>query len=286
MQSDNDEMDTDHECPVQPLIEMSQDCVVEWNESQDLFPSVSLDGTKTPLRSSSASPKSSSGRRRFRRLSIGLEEVRRKLEEQNHQIRSADRGRGSEQQQKVDSSGKATGGEEEEEVDAIFGYLQQENDGFPGISLAQAATQRTQNRQPIPTAIYPNRRAVTSLASRRRRRERERDPQSNKRTHVVEAGTNGGKPLVVCTPGCQTPPTTIQEGAFDSLLKQLMTRESSDRKIAVPSRDKENAVLIKLASSASTNPRPLAADPQDQASQELLSTMVKAADQMNDTISR
>lgn len=224
------------ESPGQPLVEMSQDCVVEWNESQhESFP---LGGAKTPLCSSSISPKSSSGRHRQNKphRSLGLEEVRRKLEEQSQ--RSGDRGKRTKTTRESKSPGNASG---EEEINAIFDILKQEDNGLPpGVSPVEAATQRTGNRERIPAGLYRNRPAVTSLAPRRRRRQQEQIPLSNKRQQSDPSGGVSTASL------CKTPPPSTKEGAFDSLLKQLTEQEASGLKVPAPSLDKENLSLLPL----------------------------------------
>lgn len=189
------------ECHVQPLLEMSQDCIVEWNESQHVS-----DFATTPQ---AESPRTSSG-------VIALDEVRRKLDEE-----TTDRG--------------------DEEINAIFHLLQQEDEGLLGTSPSRVATQRTKNSRK--ESMYINRPVKNSLASRRRRRQRERDSVSNKRPHRTEP---------TGTPVCNTPPHKITEGAFDSLLKQL--KQSSERTTPQPIGDKENSNIVHSSSHFSKSP--------------------------------
>lgn len=244
----DDDSSSEDDCPVHPLIEMSQDCVVEWNdESQELVPS---SGTKTPLRSSSASPKNSSGRRRKRRSSIELEEVRRKLEDQNNQ-RSANENRGA--------KSKVTG---EAEVDAIFNILQQEDAEFRGqLSPAEMSTQHTANHpKKVSGTLYRKRPNSSSLAARRRRRQCDRIPLSNKRQQL-EALSEGSLSAATVAAACTTPPPSTKEGAFDSLLKHLATREISERRPPVSDRVKENTSLSSSVSGSTESLRTGGANP-------------------------
>jgi hypothetical protein len=113
---------------VQPLIEMSQACIVEWNESPDVsIPDMADRAGRGTSTSSSASSSSKSGGGRRQRRSIRLEGVRRKLEEQqgtNHHNRN--RNRGDQQKNRSSSSSEGSG---EEEIDDIF-RLHQEDEGL------------------------------------------------------------------------------------------------------------------------------------------------------------
>jgi hypothetical protein len=267
MSDDNGEMDVE-DCHIQPLIEMSQDCIVEWNESQDV--SIPESSTTTPMAdragrgtttsSSSGSSKSGGGRRQ--RRSIGLEEVRRKLEEQQGTNHPHHR-----DQQKNWSSSRSKGSGEEE-IDAIFHLLKQEDEGLVGISPTNAATQQTGNQQRIEAKdSYRSRPTVSSLASRRRRRQREGGPAviSNKRKQTAgRPGEGEEASLLPNAPQCNTPPpiSVSTEGAFDSLLKQLTTRPSSERKIPIPrpTSDKENpSILLPVVPGGTNTKSPLKA---------------------------
>lgn len=237
-------MNNDEECQIQPLMELSQDCIVEWNESQDAGRSVSSE-TTTPMseRGRGISPTSSKSNERRERRSIGLEEVRRKLEEQSGRKH---RGRGD---RKTMRSRNVSG---EEEIDAIFDLLKQDDEGLMGTSPTKAATQRIGNRRTEPLDSYRSRPVVRSLASRRRRRQREGVPVSNKKKHIERPGNEeaGG----ATGQQCKTPPPNVTVGAFDSLLKQLTTRQSAERDVPIPSLDKENPSPLAISAKCPPNP--------------------------------
>jgi hypothetical protein len=139
--SEDVEMD---ESLMEPLQEMSQDCIVEWNE---VHPVSDIQLATTPINESPSHGVS------------GLDEVRRKLED-----------------------GKIDRGEDE--INAILNLLQNDNRGGvpPGESPSAVATQRTKNpRQDDSIPIRPKSKK-SSLASRCRRQRQPVPPLlSNKR---------------------------------------------------------------------------------------------------------
>ena len=231
MGNDHDKMDADEDDfhgHVQPLMEMSQDCIVEWNESPDSgIPKSSFSPT-TPF-SSTTTPKVSSGQSdEARSGASGLEEIRRKLEDENN-------GKYHQSSSNNNQSG-------EEEIDAIFRRLQEGLES--GSSLTDAATQRTGNRLSEKTVdIYRKRPTVSSLASRRRRRQRAGGPalESHTREQQEEHRPSvEGEASVPTGQQCNTPPPNVTEGSFASLLKQLTRRQTSEEKNPLPILEKEN----------------------------------------------
>lgn len=131
---------------VEPLLEMSQDCVVEWNdESQEQVAALSITPLdRTGQRRGSTSSRSPPG------SSLGLDKVRRRLEDSN-------------------------------EIDAIVNLLQpaQQVSDSPNRAVTQK-TGHPNSHQAEASAPA----AARSLVSRRRRRQRDSEESNKRRQHV------------------------------------------------------------------------------------------------------
>jgi hypothetical protein len=230
---------------VQPLIEMSQDCIVEWNESQTSADPASSTPSRTLRSTWKTTPGSSSSRSTTGSSNSSREQ------------HGPDSGGGG---AATASSGKR--GTTERELDAIFSLLAKD-----GLSQ-NCSTQRMHNHHQNPpkhqysrsgpfSDLYRNRPVVSSLASRRhrqRRRPREvsghdddnNNDEDSTGTRTSTSANGGSKKRVQrdvisiaqhASPSLpelrsspSIPPTSSStsttstsggSGAFDSLLKEL-----------------------------------------------------------------
>jgi hypothetical protein len=205
-----------------PLMEMSQDCIIEWNESKNV-----------DLREIAKSPRFATPASTTRGTTVGLEDIRRQLEQNEdtdtspaslHTQPPLSARKVSAAEAAAASNNDNNNKEAEEEIDAIFSILQQEDDGCRSPSTAP--TQRLSNRTAFRAKPLRSVTTTTSLASRHRRRRREgkQSTGSNKRQQLKKSSSNE----------CSSPMPSISErddgeGAFESLLAQMSTPQSVER---------------------------------------------------------
>lgn len=235
---------------MQPLIEMSQDCIVEWNESQN----IDLRDIATP----SAGHQGLDGQHLS---SIGLDEIRRTLDNRHshsNSNRKADKDNTeiSDNKTRQESSlSHSRSPRKEKEIEAIFSILEDEDRGFDGGSASDAPTQPRENRSSRTEreGTLRTRPQTKSLAARRRRRQREGEPVGNKRKQLRKPSTTAGHCSDVISPLRSISEAKVRagttEGAFDNLLKQMSTPQAIHSPLNHAPLNKENTNPQRLQSS-------------------------------------
>ena len=241
MEDDGERYDDNADDEGMAMVEMSQDCMIEWDESRNLdlrqiiaksphVNATTATATATPRSRRSPRLESSSSKRRS-----ALSPIKRRLEKNDESFPVL------QTQPPPSSSKKPKKNHAEQEIDAIYSILQKEDEaGLGGPSPHSAPTQRFEHRHRRildSRPILPSKRMTTSSLASRHHRRRRREAGHNQRQppQSISAAADFTSPIPSTTNDYDNDDDD-NEGVFESLLKQMSTPQPETPPPPPPSR--------------------------------------------------
>ena len=226
-----------------PMVEMSQDCMIEWDESKNIDLRQII--AKSPP---FATPKSLQGTSESSNL---LSDIKRRLDKGGGNDNNSPSSRTLQTQPPL-SIGKSVkrSKQAEKEIDGIFSILKEEEDCIDKHSPHSAPTQRSHENLTLRWIPKPNK-SSSSLASRHRRRRREAELETNpenKRQQIASRKQNKQLDNRFCSPKVSELSESRQHndaaGDFEKLLQEMSTPQSVGPPSRKPLRELDKNVVV------------------------------------------